>query len=57
MPYAHRPIHDADAHFVETPEWFHEFADPDVRAKLKPVYVATVKRTAGFEGTQMRRLC
>jgi predicted TIM-barrel fold metal-dependent hydrolase len=34
MPYAHRPMHDADAHFVETPGWFHEFADPDVRAKL-----------------------
>jgi predicted TIM-barrel fold metal-dependent hydrolase len=43
MPYAHRPIHDADAHFMETPEWFHEFADPDVKAKLPPVYVSTVK--------------
>ena len=43
MPYAQRPTHDADSHFVETPEWFHEFADPDVRAKLPPVYVATVR--------------
>jgi predicted TIM-barrel fold metal-dependent hydrolase len=34
MPYAHRDIHDADAHFMETPTWFHEFADPDVREKL-----------------------
>jgi len=34
MPYAHRAIHDADAHFVETPRWFHAFADPDVREKL-----------------------
>jgi len=34
MPYAHRPIHDADAHFMETPDWFHAFADADVRAKL-----------------------
>ena len=34
MPYAHRTIHDADAHFMETPTWFHEFADPDVRDKL-----------------------
>lgn len=34
MPYAHRPIHDADAHFMETPDWFHAFADPAVRAKL-----------------------
>ena len=30
VPYAHRPIHDADAHFMETPDWFHAFADPDV---------------------------
>ncbi len=25
MPYAHRRIHDADAHFMETPEWFRAF--------------------------------
>ncbi len=37
MPYAHRPIHDADAHFMETPDWFHAFADPDVRDKLPPI--------------------
>lgn len=42
MPYAHRPIHDADSHFMETPDWFHAFADPDVREKLPPVFVATV---------------
>ena len=43
MPYAHRPIHDADAHFMETPDWFHAFADPDVRAKLPPTVVSSVK--------------
>ncbi len=43
MPYAHRPMHDADAHFMETPLWFHEFADPEVREKLQPVFLATVK--------------
>jgi predicted TIM-barrel fold metal-dependent hydrolase len=43
MPYAHRAIHDADAHFMETPDWFHAHADPDVRAKLPPVYLSTVK--------------
>lgn len=42
MPYAHRPIHDADSHFMETPDWFHAFADPGVREKLPPVFVATV---------------
>jgi predicted TIM-barrel fold metal-dependent hydrolase len=43
MTYAHRPIHDADAHFMETPDWFHAHADPGVRAKLPPVYLSTVK--------------
>ena len=42
MPYAHRPIHDADAHFVETPDWFHTFADPDVRKKLPRSVVSGV---------------
>jgi len=43
MPYAHRAIHDADAHFMETPEWFHAFADPEVREKLPPTFLASVK--------------
>jgi predicted TIM-barrel fold metal-dependent hydrolase len=44
MAYAEgRVYHDADAHVMETPEFFHPFADPPVRAKLRPVYVATVK--------------
>jgi len=43
VPYAHRRIHDADSHFMETPEWFHAFADPDVREKLPPVFLASVK--------------
>jgi len=43
MPYAHRPIHDADAHFVETADWFHAFADAAVREKLPPVFLASVK--------------
>ena len=43
MPYAHRPIHDADAHFMETPDWFHAFADPDVRGKLPPTLLGGVK--------------
>lgn len=55
MPYAHRPIHDADAHFMETPEWFHEFADAETRAKLPPVYVATVKPGEERMIDQLRR--
>jgi predicted TIM-barrel fold metal-dependent hydrolase len=36
-------VHDADSHVMETPEWFRNFADPDVRDRLAPTYVATVK--------------
>ncbi len=44
MPYAEgRVVHDADAHVVETPDFFHAYADPDVRRRLPPVYVSTVK--------------
>jgi predicted TIM-barrel fold metal-dependent hydrolase len=48
MSYAHRPIHDADAHFMETPDWFHAHADPDVRAKLPRSVVSGV--APGEEG-------
>src|SRR5262245_22482936 len=44
MPYAgDLVVHDADSHVVETPEFFHPYADPAVRDRLKPVYVSTVK--------------
>jgi predicted TIM-barrel fold metal-dependent hydrolase len=43
MPYAHRPIHDADAHVMETPDWLHLHADPGIRDRLPPIYVSTVK--------------
>jgi predicted TIM-barrel fold metal-dependent hydrolase len=44
MTYAgDRFIHDADSHVVEEPDWFFRYAASDVRPKLKPLYVATVK--------------
>jgi uncharacterized protein len=43
MPYATgRIFHDADSHIMETPEFLWPFADPDVRAKMKPLYLSTV---------------
>ncbi|MDG2306923.1 MAG: amidohydrolase family protein [Candidatus Binatia bacterium] len=36
-------IHDADAHIIEEPDWMVAHADPGVREKLKPVFVASVK--------------
>lgn len=44
MAYAEgRTYHDADAHVMETPEWIVPYADPDIRPRLRPLYVATVK--------------
>jgi predicted TIM-barrel fold metal-dependent hydrolase len=44
VPYAEgRVYHDADSHVMETPDWLVPFADPPVRARLKPLFVATVK--------------
>ena len=36
-------MHDADSHVMETPDWFFQYADPDIRPKLNPLYVNTVK--------------
>ncbi len=43
MPYAHRPIHDADAHVMETPSFLRDHADPEIRDRLPWVGVASVK--------------
>lgn len=44
MAYAEgRTYHDADAHVMETPDWIVAYADPDIRPRLRPLYVATVK--------------
>ncbi len=44
QPYAQgRVYHDADAHVVETPDWLVPFADPGVRERLRPLFVASVK--------------
>jgi len=44
MPYVEgRTVHDADAHVMEPPDWLMPHADPGVRERLKPIYVATVK--------------
>jgi uncharacterized protein len=43
MPYATgRTIHDADSHVVETPDWIIGYADPRLRERMQPLYVATV---------------
>ena len=44
MPYAEgRVFHDADSHVMETPDWLVPYADPPVRARMRPLFVATVR--------------
>jgi predicted TIM-barrel fold metal-dependent hydrolase len=44
MPYAEgRVYHDADSHLMETPEWLVPYADPGIRERMKPLFVASVK--------------
>ena len=44
MPYAQgRTFHDADSHIMERPDWIVLYADPGIRDRLRPLYVATVK--------------
>jgi len=42
MPYAHRRIHDADAHVMETAEMIRDHADPGVCEKLPKRFVAAL---------------
>jgi predicted TIM-barrel fold metal-dependent hydrolase len=50
-----RVVHDADAHVMETPDWLVPWADPDVRARLKPLFVASVKPGEDTAMDQYRR--
>ncbi len=44
MPYAEgRLIHDADSHVMETPDWLVRFADPEIRDRVPPLYLATTR--------------
>ncbi len=42
MPYAHRRMHDADAHVMETADMLREHAEPAVRERLPRSFVAAL---------------
>ena len=55
MPYAHRPIHDADAHVMEMADWLHPHADPELESRLAKIDIGGVspeeqKRLEKFRG-------
>src|SRR5688500_17864425 len=40
MPYAEgRVFYDADSHVMETSDWLVQYADPDVRDRIRPLYL------------------
>src|SRR5215813_1606707 len=44
MPYVEgRVVHDADSHVMETPDWLVTHAEPHVRERLRPLFVASVR--------------
>src|SRR5215470_16947600 len=47
MPYATgRTYCDADSHLMELGDWLAPYADPDVRAKLRPLYLGGAGKLA-----------
>ena len=40
MPYAEgRVFYDADSHLMETSDWLVSYADPDLRDRIRPLYL------------------
>jgi len=47
MPYAEgRTFYDADSHLMELSNWLIEYADPDIRDRLRPLYLGAAGRFA-----------
>jgi predicted TIM-barrel fold metal-dependent hydrolase len=47
MTYATgRTFYDADSHLMELPTWLAEYADPDVRDRIRPLYLGGAGRLA-----------
>jgi uncharacterized protein len=58
MPYAEgRTYYDADSHLMELSDWLAPYADPDVREKIRPLYLGGAGRLAdeAVRGAEARR--
>ncbi|MDQ1438389.1 MAG: hypothetical protein QOK43_2018 [Acidimicrobiaceae bacterium] len=42
-------IHDADSHLMESPDWFVQYADPDVRDRMRPLFKVNVGPDTSFD--------
>ncbi|MBM4269226.1 MAG: hydrolase [Deltaproteobacteria bacterium] len=48
MPYANgRTYHDADSHFMELGDWLVQYADPDLRDRIRPLHLGGAGAAAG----------
>ncbi len=58
MPYAEgRTFYDADSHIMETADWLVEYADPDVRDRIRPMNLGGAgDATAHYIATATTRL-
>ena len=43
---AGRTCYDADSHIMELPDWLVEFADPDIRDRIRPLYLGAAGKLA-----------
>ncbi len=47
-----RPVHDADAHIMETPGWLRGYADPAIADRLEPPGYANELKQTGDDGAE-----
>ena len=47
MPYAEgRAYYDADSHLMETSDWLVRYAEPDIRDRIRPLYLGGAGKLA-----------
>ena len=54
MPYATRPMHDADSHIMEPPAWLEGHLADDLRAQLPVLGSADADSTQAFDVDRIR---
>jgi YihY family inner membrane protein len=52
VPYATRPVHDADSHIMEPADWLHPYLDAATRERFPLVWTATDEDTTPADAVQ-----